>query len=120
LEALYYLNKALKSKPNDVHLLNLGSTLQEMGNYTGTISLYKKVLALSPNHIGALVGIGVSLENLGNHSATEYYKEASAQPAKDSLSNEVILYTLIADFVVNGSLVLSLIVMSVSNKKQYR
>jgi tetratricopeptide (TPR) repeat protein len=56
-------------------LANIGSTLSELGNYSGAISFYKKALALDPHHTAAVFGIGWVLATLGNHPQAMIYYE---------------------------------------------
>jgi tetratricopeptide (TPR) repeat protein len=89
LQSLFLAKKALQLRPNDPRLLtNIGSTLEEMSNLTGTLFYYKKALTYDHHHIGALIGIGDILEKLGdknknNSTAMMYFKEALKQPITD-------------------------------------
>jgi len=87
LQSLSLAKEALQLHPNDPWLLtNIGSTLNELSNFTGAISFYKHALSIDPHHIGGLVGIGSVFEKLGNHSAAMiYYKEALKQPTADNI-----------------------------------
>ena len=47
----------------------MGVAEKEESNFTGAVYYFRQALTIDPKDIGALVGIGSSLEKLGNHSA---------------------------------------------------
>ena len=53
---------------NKDYFNNLGYELYSLGNYTGAIVYYDKVLAIDPNDKYALAATGVTLNDLGNYS----------------------------------------------------
>jgi tetratricopeptide (TPR) repeat protein len=77
-------------------------TIKYNWNMSYSISLeldyYKKALDISPQHIGALLGIGKSLEKLGNRSAAiEYYKQAVSASIPLALAKQPWLLSERAD-----------------------
>ena len=56
------------------NLLTSGDNEYDLGNYTGAIEYYDKILGIDPNDVDALNNKGVALDNLGNYTgAIEYY-----------------------------------------------
>ena len=83
------LKQALKLDPDNPKLLtNLGSAEYEASNYTSALSFYREVLQLDPHHnVGALLGIGTTLDSLGNHSSAVTFKDvvAASNNATDNI-----------------------------------
>jgi tetratricopeptide (TPR) repeat protein len=77
-------------------LTAIGSTLNELGNYLGAISFYKKALEIDPHHVGALTGIGATLDLLGicKDTSVAYFKEALAHLLTIMLENLSELWLL--------------------------
>jgi tetratricopeptide (TPR) repeat protein len=52
-EAVPYLNRALKERPNSADVLNyLGYTHRQLGDYPGSLDFYQRALARDPDHKG--------------------------------------------------------------------
>ena len=54
-------------------LNNKGLSLDNLGNYTGAIAYYDKVLAVDPNNVAALSNKGNALGSLGNYTEAIAY-----------------------------------------------
>ena len=68
--AIESFTKALEFKPNDTRtLFNLGDTLAKIGQYSDSITIFKKVLAQIPDHIPTLIQISAIFDLTGNPSA---------------------------------------------------
>jgi tetratricopeptide (TPR) repeat protein len=82
VQALTLFKQILHITPKDPKTLtDMGSTENDLTNFTGGLFYFREALILDPHHIGALLGVGNSLEGLGNHSAAlVYYKEAASTP----------------------------------------
>jgi hypothetical protein len=84
----------LAIEPNDVHALNYkGAALKSLGNYTGAILYYDKVLAIEPNDENTLFNKGLALYNLGKSTeAILYYDKALAIDPHDvdALNNKAL------------------------------
>jgi tetratricopeptide (TPR) repeat protein len=82
VQALSLFKQILHLTPHDAETLtNMGNLENDLPNFTGGMFYFQKALNYDHKHIGALLGIGDSLEGLGNHSAALiYYKEAASTP----------------------------------------
>jgi tetratricopeptide (TPR) repeat protein len=59
---------------NKYALTNKGNALYSLGNFTGAIKYYDKVLDIDPKHVIALDNKGLALQSLGNFTgAIKYY-----------------------------------------------
>jgi len=57
--------------PDDIHALTgKGISLYYLGNYTGAISYYDKVLAIKPNDTKAIEAKAAAIDKLGSHNGT--------------------------------------------------
>jgi tetratricopeptide (TPR) repeat protein len=66
-----------------------GVVLDDLGNHTGAIQYFDKVLAIQPNDNYVLDLTGMTLNKLGNYTgAIQYFDKALAMDPKD----EVALY----------------------------
>ena len=54
-------------------LVDKGISPGALGNYTGAIAYYDKVLAVDPKAVDALNGKGLALDSLGNHTGAIAY-----------------------------------------------
>jgi predicted Zn-dependent protease len=53
-EAVPYLERSLKERPNNADVLNyLGYTHRQLGDYPGSLDFYQRALARDPDHKGA-------------------------------------------------------------------
>ena len=65
-------------------LVDKGASLDGLGNHTGAIAYYDKVLAIDPKYVFALTSKGIALDNLGNYTgAIAYYDKALAIDPKN-------------------------------------
>jgi tetratricopeptide (TPR) repeat protein len=97
-----YLSRP-ETYPERCSLINL-SMKEELGNFSGALSYYKPALSEDPEHVGALIGVALSLEHLGNHTeAMRYYKQALAQPPNQQPHNNVNLIQRADAFVHLGN-----------------
>ena len=55
--------------PEGNALVDKGIALDSLGNYTGAIAYYDKVLAIDPKDVDALTSKGVALSKLGNYTS---------------------------------------------------
>ena len=62
------------------NLLASGDSAYDLGNYTGAIEYYNKILDINPNDIDALNNKGAALYGLDNYTgAIEYYDKVLLQ-----------------------------------------
>jgi Flp pilus assembly protein TadD len=52
-----------------------GEVLSDLGNYTGALLYYNKVLTIDPHYVRALTDKGTALDDLGNHTGAELYHD---------------------------------------------
>ena len=65
-------------------LLAVANVSMDIGNYTGAIEYFDKVLAIDPNDVDALNSKGVALDSLGNYTeAIEYFDKVLAIDPND-------------------------------------
>jgi Flp pilus assembly protein TadD len=85
------LDQSLLKQKQIENLLSKGFNLYRLGNYTGSIQSYDKVLAIDPINKNALLNKGIALDDLGNYSeAMNYYnKVLSIDPTNtEALKNK--------------------------------
>ncbi len=76
---LFPIANAQKSSANVSDMITNGNALRNLGNDTGAIEYYDKVLAIDPTKTDALYNKGNALRNMGNYTgAIEYYDKALA------------------------------------------
>src|SRR5436305_11721161 len=72
-EAVPYLNRALKERPNSADVLNyLGYTHRQLGDYPGSLYFYQRALARDPDHKGVHEYLGelyLKMNRLGDAQA---------------------------------------------------
>ena len=67
--AMTYYDKALKLDPYNIHILiDKGTALYTLGNYSGSIIYFDEALKIDPYHVNALSNKGLALDSLGNYS----------------------------------------------------
>jgi tetratricopeptide (TPR) repeat protein len=72
---------------------NKGSALYDLGNYSGAIVSFDKVLAINPYDVEALTYKGLALGRLGNYTgAVQYYLNAliNKGAALDNLNKTIL------------------------------
>jgi tetratricopeptide (TPR) repeat protein len=77
-EAIIYLDKAIKKKPNlKPALLNRGADKSELNDFNGAIKDYKLILKYDSDNTLALMNIGNNYKRLKNYKkAVEFYTKA--------------------------------------------
>ena len=72
-EAVPYLNRALRERPDNADVLNyLGYTHRQLGDYTGSLDFYQRALARDPDHKGVHEYLGelyLKMNRLGDAQA---------------------------------------------------
>jgi tetratricopeptide (TPR) repeat protein len=80
-------NKSINSSSDETELYIRGYALDNLGNYTGAIKYFDKMLLKNSNNVRALIAKGQALEQLGNYTgAIKYFDKAIARGSKNLLA----------------------------------